>query len=471
MTLFASPSMFLPALSFGCFYAAALFLVIICARAARSGHAYGEARRAQELRLAGRPREAIEVMEAAVQHMPGDPALIADFAAALLAAGHEKEAERQFRKAHAIDPALPEASYGIGHCLLAEHPDRAEAFFDEATRLDPAMADAWEGRGLARFASGKLREAAEDFAAACRLRPEWAKAHMNAGVVATALGDLVAAEAKFREAVRLAPEDALALANFGALLGGLGRHDEASVILARAVAVNPTAVKERIELAYLLRRVGRRDEAIAHLFEAARLEPDNADVHFRLAMLLESAGRRTESEKHLMRAVALDPRLAGGTSMDQREMIAALPIFSGLTEEDVRRVMAAGRPRRLADGQSLVAEGDPSDSVCIVEEGSFAVRKKTAGSGSTELCRIGAGSLVGEMAFFDRGARSASVVAAGSARATEIPFPALDAFVAEKPVPGQILLRNFARILSDRLRHLDDESRDRLHWGVSAAAE
>jgi tetratricopeptide (TPR) repeat protein len=469
MAFFGSSSFLLPALSFGLLYAGALMIIIVCVTSARTGKLYAEARRAQELRLTGRAKEAVEVMEAAVRRMPDDPVLRSDFGAALFEAGHVNEAERQFRKAYALDPRIPESAYGIGHCLLGPSPELAVRFFSEAVSLDPAMGSAVEGRGLAHLACGRLAEAAVDLDAACRLRPASARAQMNAGVVATALGDLRTAEAKFREAVRLAPEDALALANLGSLLGSIKEHDEAVLILSRAVAANPAAVKQRIELAYLLRRAGKRDEAIAHLTSAARLDHEDPDVHFRLAMLLEDAGRFMESAASMTRAVALDPRLAGGMTMNQRELIATLPIFEGLDEEDVRRVLASGRTRNVVDGQPLVAEGDPADSVCIVEEGTFVVRKKAVGALGSVLGRLGKGSLVGEMAFFDRQSRSASIVADGAARAIEIPFAAIDAFVAEKPIAGQILLRNFARILSDRLRHLSEESRDRLHWGVSAA--
>ena len=458
----------MPALSFGLMYGGALTLILVCVRAVISGNLYKDAEKAQELRKRGRPEEAVEVMEAAVRRSPDDAILLSDFGAALFEAGHEHEAERQFRKAYAIDSRLAEAAYGIGHCLLASNVAEAENYFTEAMKLDPKMAPAVQGRGVARFTAGRLAEAAEDFEAACTLRRDWAKAQMNAGVVATALGDLQTAEHKFREAVRLAPVDPLALSNLGSLLGATGQHEEAARILERAVAVNPGAIKERVELAHLLRREGKRIDAITNLADASRLAPDNADVFFRLAMLQDEVGRKQDAEKTLKRAEAIDPRLAGGLSMNQREMIAALPIFAGMNEEDVRRVMAAGRARNVADGQSLVTEGDPADTVCIVEDGTFAVRKKTIGTGGTVLCRLGKGSLVGEMAFFDRGRRSATVVADGAAKAIEIPFAAIDAFVAEKASAGQILLRNFARILSDRLRHLDDESRDRLHWGVVA---
>jgi tetratricopeptide (TPR) repeat protein len=364
MTAFGASGFWLPAFSFGFLYAGALLIIIICVHSARTGKLYAEARRAQDLRLQGRAKEAVEVMEAAVRRMPDDPVLLADFGAALYEAGHVNEAERQFRKAYALDARLPEAAYGIGHCLLGASPELAIRFFSEAERLDPTMAPAIEGRGLAHLACGRLSEAAVDLEAACRIRPESARAQMNAGVLATALGDMKTAELKFREAVRLAPEDAQALANLGALLGSLKEHDEATAILRRAVAANPEAVKERVELAYLLRRAGNRDEAIAHLTAAARLAHENPDVHFRLAMLLEEAGRAAEAAAAMKRAVALDPRLAGGMTVNQRELVAALPIFEGLNEEDVRRVLAAGRTRNIADGQVLVAENEPGDTVC-----------------------------------------------------------------------------------------------------------
>ena len=308
----------IPALSFGVFFVAILLIIIICWLSARYGSLYRRASHAKELCRQGRTNEALELMEALVRSMPDDPELLADFGATLFKAGHVDEAERRFRRAHALDARLPEASYGLGHCLLGSSPAAAEKYFDDAMRLDPTFAPAVEGRGLARLAAGRLAEAAEDFASACRLNPSGTTAHINAGVAAMALGDGKSAEINFREAVRLDPDNAVALSNLGAFLGSEKKHEESVLYLERAVAAEPLSVRERIELAYLYRRLGRNEAAIRHLMDVAPRVPDNPDVSFRLGIMMAESGRKEEAQAFMRRAVALDPRLAGDDAGDLR---------------------------------------------------------------------------------------------------------------------------------------------------------
>lgn len=75
----------------------------------------------------------------------------------------------------------------------------------------------------------------------------------------------------------------------------------------------------------------------------------------------------------------------------------------------------------LDEGEHLFLEGDVGERYCyLILEGSLDVRLIDADGHETWLYRLEAGQLVGEMALFDDGRRSATVVAASPARLLRI---------------------------------------------------
>jgi CRP/FNR family cyclic AMP-dependent transcriptional regulator len=84
------------------------------------------------------------------------------------------------------------------------------------------------------------------------------------------------------------------------------------------------------------------------------------------------------------------------------------------------------RLRQLKQGELLFKEGDPSDSMYVVKKGRVSVFK-LKGTQEVELAEVGPGQMIGEMAFFDRKPRSASIKATSDTEIIELPFNALQA--------------------------------------------
>ena len=102
-----------------------------------------------------------------------------------------------------------------------------------------------------------------------------------------------------------------------------------------------------------------------------------------------------------------------------------------------------------------------------MQEGEVEVRQNTVAGRSNILNQLGKGSVIGEIAFIDRGKRSASVVAKGTCKALELRYSVIDAFLAERPLSGHALLKNIARVMAGRIRLLDDDMRDRIVWSFT----
>ena len=74
---------------------------------------------------------------------------------------------------------------------------------------------------------------------------------------------------------------------------------------------------------------------------------------------------------------------------------------------------------QLKDGEYLLYEGERSDEMYFVKEGTLTVTKKR-GSEEKQIGTIYSGEIIGEMSFLDREPRSASVKATGDCHLTII---------------------------------------------------
>ncbi|MEP6815318.1 MAG: cyclic nucleotide-binding domain-containing protein [Marmoricola sp.] len=85
--------------------------------------------------------------------------------------------------------------------------------------------------------------------------------------------------------------------------------------------------------------------------------------------------------------------------------VAQVPMFDGLTDAELRRIVEAGTQVNVPANWSLIWEKTPADKAYIVLEGELSVRK-----GKEEVARLGPGDIVGETAIVNHKLRNASVV-------------------------------------------------------------
>jgi CRP/FNR family transcriptional regulator, cyclic AMP receptor protein len=88
------------------------------------------------------------------------------------------------------------------------------------------------------------------------------------------------------------------------------------------------------------------------------------------------------------------------------------PILRSLSEEDRRRVLASTRRRRFARREVLFHEGDPGDTLHLIDKGRVVVRITTPLGEVATLGVLGRGEVVGEMAVLEEGGRRGATVAA-----------------------------------------------------------
>jgi CRP/FNR family transcriptional regulator, cyclic AMP receptor protein len=113
------------------------------------------------------------------------------------------------------------------------------------------------------------------------------------------------------------------------------------------------------------------------------------------------------------------------------------------------------RRRRFDAGEAVISAGAISRSLYLVVDGTLEVLPQGAKRGigrPQRVITVGAGSVLGEMSFFDSGQRSALVRAMTPVEVAELRLDDFDALAEEDPRLGLQILFDLGRILAQRLR-------------------
>jgi CRP/FNR family cyclic AMP-dependent transcriptional regulator len=129
----------------------------------------------------------------------------------------------------------------------------------------------------------------------------------------------------------------------------------------------------------------------------------------------------------------------------------------------------------FSDGEVIIAEGSVGEEMYSIQSGSARVMKLTS-AGETNLAVLKEGDIFGEMSLFDRGPRSASVVAQGEARILRIDRSKLLSTISRDPTIVLKILESMSKRIRDLdmgLSHLHREENNRLldHLNVDATCE
>jgi CRP-like cAMP-binding protein len=90
---------------------------------------------------------------------------------------------------------------------------------------------------------------------------------------------------------------------------------------------------------------------------------------------------------------------------------ARWPLLASLPEPEVREILSAARRRRFERQEVVFHEGDPGDSVHLIDRGRVALRVTTPLGDTVTLRIMGPGAVFGELALLDPAPRNATVVA------------------------------------------------------------
>jgi len=98
--------------------------------------------------------------------------------------------------------------------------------------------------------------------------------------------------------------------------------------------------------------------------------------------------------------------------MARASVLSRVPIFSGLSETELKFVSDRAIAKRYAQGELIFSEGDPCPGLYVVESGSVRIFKTSAGGREQVLTIEHPGNSVAELPVFDGGNYPASASAA-----------------------------------------------------------
>ncbi len=136
------------------------------------------------------------------------------------------------------------------------------------------------------------------------------------------------------------------------------------------------------------------------------------------------------------------------------EQFATVPLFTGLSQQEIVKLIRISENLTANPGDEIVREGDTGDGVYVIAAGAFEVQK--SGAGTKALARLGGLSFFGEMALVSDDPRSASVVCVESGRLKKFPVDKFNQLLEAGDLTAYKVIRNMSRILAQRLARLGE---------------
>ncbi|HMD98181.1 MAG TPA: Crp/Fnr family transcriptional regulator [Terriglobia bacterium] len=138
------------------------------------------------------------------------------------------------------------------------------------------------------------------------------------------------------------------------------------------------------------------------------------------------------------------------TAVNTAQVLAQAPIFSGLSEDELRFMVQRAVSRHFSPGEIVFGEGDPCSGLYVVAAGHLRIYKSSAAGREQVLSIDGPGSSIAEVPVFDGGNYPASAAAVDRATLLFISKQDFQALCLAHP---QVALK-VLRVVGARLRQL-----------------
>ncbi len=266
-------------------------------------------------------KEAVTVLQEAVQASPNDAQLFENLALMEQSLGHSAEAENAARRAADLLPSSESAWSEIGYaCAQEKKYDDALGAFQQAFKLNEQ--DPWPLQNIAMCFTklGKTNDAMETYRRAFTLTPKFGLAYLG-------LGQLLESEGKSGEALQYYQK---------ALANRIHRPSELA-----------TLAKFCLSRGWLEAAATNYDDAISMDRANAELRLEDGKAHFMLGEKLGKAGNATQAVKEFQIAAQLMPQVIeaqlnlGIAFYQSGRLNDARELFDRVRKQDPKNTMAA----------------------------------------------------------------------------------------------------------------------------------
>jgi tetratricopeptide (TPR) repeat protein len=297
---------------------------------------------ARALAAAGKPDEAIQMFQAAVDRGAATANILDAIGSLYAQSGNWMQAQPQFEHALSIDGsyvparihlgivqrqqneldaalasmltavtanpvnALAQSEYG--RTLEAAGKDEAATpYLEQAIKLNPDLPGAQNELALVLQRQGRQQEAIPWFQQAIQREPRNVSALTNLGLALTLTGKAKDGLTYFQQAMTIAAPDATLYKDQGVAHVQLSAFDEAIADFKAALALDPNDPQLHYDLGMAYKFKDRVNDAIAELIRAGEMDPTLQDPPYTLGILYMQIGKLDEAVVELKKAVALRP--------------------------------------------------------------------------------------------------------------------------------------------------------------------
>lgn len=131
------------------------------------------------------------------------------------------------------------------------------------------------------------------------------------------------------------------------------------------------------------------------------------------------------------------------------KFLRRVPLFSGLSDSDIRIIQDTCREERLEAGEVIFREDEAGDKLYILMEGSVEIWKDFETPNADLLSVYGPGQMFGEMALIDNSPRSASVVVRQSCGLLTMERSDFNRMIQANPI-SQSIMRSLSEVIRNR---------------------
>jgi SulP family sulfate permease len=136
-----------------------------------------------------------------------------------------------------------------------------------------------------------------------------------------------------------------------------------------------------------------------------------------------------------------------------------IDFLKGRKEETVRELAGCVVEKSFATGERIFEQGDVGDEIFFIRRGTVRIVLRLADGKEYHVATFTRSDFFGDMAFLDRGVRSADAVAAAPTDIFVLSRERFEKVAEQHPRLGRQLFADLARSLAIRLRHADGEIR------------
>lgn len=135
-------------------------------------------------------------------------------------------------------------------------------------------------------------------------------------------------------------------------------------------------------------------------------------------------------------------------------LLADVPIFAGISPASLDLLAPQTWQRRFPEGQVLASEGDPGESLLVLEAGQVRISRYTPSGHEVVLAVVDAPASFGELALIDGAARSATITAQSAVIVRIVPRQAFVSLLESDAHAAMAVLHSLAgmvRATNERL--------------------